>query len=197
MFTSRAEYRLALREDNARDRLFGHARRLGLVSEEDFSEFRRLQANTECEIEKLSRTTVRVSELGSLSDRFKTTEHVSLGQLLKMPGVDLNDILPILARFNGQFSKDPKVLQRAAIEIRYEGYIAKQAREIEKFKKLERQTIPTSFTYQNIRGLRTEARQKFARYRPESLGQASRIEGVTPADIAVLSVHLKKHRSTA
>ena len=80
--------------------------------------------------------------------------------------------------------------------IRYEGYIQKQQREIDSFKKLENEIIPESFTYDKISGLKNEAREKFKRFQPVSLGQASRIEGVTPGDIAVLSIYLKKHRNT-
>lgn len=194
MFTSRAEYRLALREDNARDRMFAHAARLGLIPKEDFAQFTDLEQKTEQEIEKLRTTRVRIDELGELRDRFQKSEAVSLESLLKMPGIGLEQVIPILARFDGQFSDQPEVLQRAAIRIRYEGYIAKQDREIAKFKKLERQRIPEQFDFDAISALRIEARQKLSRYRPHSLGQAGRLEGVTPADVAILSVHLKRQQ---
>lgn len=195
MFTSRAEYRLALREDNARDRLFPHSHRLGLIPDHDHEQFRQLQAKTETEIELLSRTQVRVAELGTLAERFKNTEMVSLANLLRMPGIGLAEVLPIVEHFDGQFSSDPRVLERAAVMIRYEGYVQKQEREIEKYRRLERELIPDWFSYDTITGLRTEARQKFVRFRPGSLGQAGRIEGVTPADVAILSVHLRKQRA--
>ena len=194
MFTSRAEYRLALREDNARDRLFAHASHLGLIPKEDFDSFRDLQARTDAEIDLLSRTYVRVSELGALTDRFKNTAMVSLANLFRMPRVGLAEVMPIVARLDGSFSEDPEVLERAAVAIRYEGYVQKQEREIEKFRRLERELIPDWFSYNSVTGLRTEAHQKFLRFKPGSLGQAGRIEGVTPADIAILSVHLKKQR---
>lgn len=195
MFTSRAEYRLALREDNARDRLFGHAARLGLIPQDDFSQFEQLQQQTDREIEVLGSTHIKVADLGSLAERFKNTEVVTLASLLRMPGIGLTEVAPIIARYDGQFSHDPESLERAAVQIRYEGYIAKQEREIAKFRKLEKERIPESFAYESIGGLRTEARQKFARFKPSSLGQAGRIEGVTPADVAILSVHLKRQRS--
>jgi tRNA uridine 5-carboxymethylaminomethyl modification enzyme len=192
MFTSRAEYRLHLREDNARDRLFDHANRLGLVPREDHDQFQQLQAQTVTEIDRLAKTQVKVAELGALSERFKNTAIVSLANLLRMPGVGLAEVMPIVERLDGHFSTDPKVLERAAVSIRYEGYVLKQAREIEKYRHMERELIPDWFSYETITGLRTEARQKFVRFRPGSLGQAGRIEGVTPADVAILSVHLKK-----
>ncbi len=100
----------------------------------------------------------------------------------------------MIARFEGKFSVDIETLERAAIFIRYEGYIDKQDREIAKFKKAETQLIPDSFTYEALNGLRNEAREKLTRFRPSSLGQASRIEGLTSGDLAVLSVHLKRHQ---
>lgn len=197
MFTSRAEYRLALREDNARDRLFGHAARLGLVHRDDLARFRDLEQKTGIEIRKLRSTRIKTADLGEFRDRFKKTDDVSLENLLKMPGFGLEQVMPLLARFDGQFSDQPEVLQRAAIRIRYEGYIAKQDREIERFKKTERQLIPERFSFESVSGLRIEARQKLMRYRPNSLGQAGRIEGVTPADVAILSVHLKRFQAQA
>ena len=195
MFTSRAEYRLALREDNARDRLYNHAHRLGLIPTEEHRTFSSLQEKTDREIEKLRATRVKVAALGELSGRFTHAEDVALANLLKMPGIGLPEVLPVLARFNGEFSDHPEVLPRAAIRIRYEGYIEKQKREIAKFRRLEREIIPDGFTFDSIAGLRTEAVQKLSRFKPASLGQAGRLEGVTPADVAILSVHLKKFRS--
>jgi tRNA uridine 5-carboxymethylaminomethyl modification enzyme len=197
MFTSRAEYRLALREDNARDRLFAKANGLGLIPHSDYDAFTQLARDTDTEIEKLRRSRIRVSDLGELKGKFKTAENISLANLLKVPGVDLADLLPILRSFNGRFSDRPDVLRRAAIEVRYEGYIAKQFREIERFRNLEQEAIPASFSYDDVSGLRIEALQKFRKFLPSSLGQAGRIEGVTPADIAVLSIHLKRHKAAS
>ncbi|MDX9858057.1 MAG: tRNA uridine-5-carboxymethylaminomethyl(34) synthesis enzyme MnmG [candidate division Zixibacteria bacterium] len=195
MFTSRAEYRLALRQDNARDRLFRYAARYSLVPAPDLARFRELEEKTQMEIGKLRATRVKTTDIPDFRDRFKKTDDVSLENLLRMPGIGLEEIMPVLARFDGTFSGEPEVLQRAAIRIRYEGYIAKQDREIEKFRKLERQRIPERFSYGSVSGLRIEARQKLSRFRPQSLGQAGRIEGVTPADVAILSVHLKRYQA--
>jgi len=195
LFTSRAEYRLALREDNARDRLFEYGRRYKLIDDKDFEEFKKLQADTEREIRLLGRKRVKIADLGPIGDRFQKRESISLEDLLKQPGITINDALPLLAKFDGQFSDNTEVLQRAAVFIRYRGYIDKQKREIEKFKHLERELIPEDFDYRTMSGLKREALDKFLRFRPQSLGQAGRIEGVTPGDIAVLSVYLKKHKA--
>lgn len=195
MFTSRAEYRLALRQDNARDRLFRYAARYLLIPEPDLARFRELEEKTQMEIGKLRSTRIKTTDLPDFRDRFKKTDDVSLENLLRMPGIGLEEIMPVLARFDGTFSGEPEVLQRAAIRIRYEGYIARQDREIEKFRKLERQRIPERFSFDSVSGLRIEARQKLSRFRPQSLGQAGRIEGVTPADVAILSVHLKRFQA--
>jgi len=105
-------------------------------------------------------------------------------------------MLPVLKRFDGLLSNDQEILQRAAIAVRYEGYIEKQQREIDSFKKLEHEAIPTNFSYDHVPGLKTEAREKFIRFRPVSLGQAGRLEGVTPGDMAVLAVSLKRHKAS-
>ena len=194
MFTSRAEYRLAIREDNARDRLYGYARRYGLVPEVELDKFELLRQDTETEREVLQKTRVDVSELGSLADRFKKQTRVSLADLLRQPGLGLTELLPIIARFNGRFSDRKEVLERAAVQIRYQGYIEKQQREIDRFRKQEREKIPASFPYRKVPGLRNEAREKFLRFQPDSLGQAGRIEWVTAGDLAVMAVYLKKYK---
>jgi len=197
MFTSRAEYRLALREDNARDRLFAFARQYKLISEPDYARFDSMQKQTDGEIQKLQATRVEVSSLGVLGARFVMQENISLADLLRQPGVSMSDVLPIMARYDGAFSKDREVLERAAIRIRYQGYIDKQAREIEKFRRQERDLIPADFPYHTTAGLRIEAREKLAKFRPMSLGQAGRIEGITMGDLAVLSVNLKRFQTVS
>ena len=194
MFTSRAEYRLALREDNARDRLNDYARQFGLISQEDFESFNRLAGATEVEVKKLKSTRVKVEELGELAGRFVRREVISLAELIKIPGVTMSDISGVINKFDGMFSSDPEVRARAAIKLRYKGYIDKQEREIERFRRQESELIPDGFSYETLPGLKTEAREKLARFRPGSLGQAGRIEGVTPGDLAVLSIGLKRFR---
>ncbi len=195
MFTSRSEYRLALREDNARDRLFGHARKYGLISDSDFQSFKATELATIETIKSFSKARVRVNELGELADRFTKFDSVTIETLLKQPNVGIPEILPHLKSVESVMSASQEVLERAAITIKYQGYIDKQAREIAQFKRLEHEHIPEEFSYQVVTGLRNEAREKFARFRPGSIGQAGRIEGITPGDVAVLSVHLKRFKS--
>ncbi len=197
LFTSRAEYRLALREDNARDRLIEYAKKYRLVPADEYESFRYLQEETERIIAKLRKTRIPVEALGELSSHFKKTRTISLEHLLKQPGLSLTEAIPMLARFNGDLSDNREALERAAIIIRYKGYIDKQQREIEKFQKLEHETIPEDFDFTDIKGLKREAYEKFIRFKPTSLGQAGRIEGVTPGDIAVLSVYVRRHKSLA
>jgi tRNA uridine 5-carboxymethylaminomethyl modification enzyme len=197
MFTSRAEYRLALREDNARDRLFEYARGYRLIDEADFESFRTLSQDTDQEIKKYRATRIRVSELGELGVRLARKETASVADLLKQPGVTLDDVSPILQRFEGMFNSNREVRERAAIQIRYKGYIDKQGREIEKFKRQEKEFIPDDFSYHKVPGLKAEAKEKLARFRPSSLGQASRLEGITPGDLSVLAVGLKRHKAKA
>ncbi len=196
LFTSRAEYRLALREDNARDRLYDYAHEYNLINDNDFNSFAVLRDQTENEISLLRKKHVKVADLGSLGERFQKRESISLEGLLKQPGVSINQALPILARFDGEFSSNREVLERAAISIRYRGYVEKQQREIDKFKRMESETIPDGFDFDSVKGLKREAYGKFKQFRPISLGAAGRIEGVTPGDIAVLSIYLKKHKAT-
>jgi len=197
MFTSRAEYRLALREDNARDRLAEYAIKYSLIPADEFEHFQQLRQETDKAITHLRKTRIRVSELGTLASRFKKVETISLEHLLKQPGLTFNEAAPLLAKFDGAITDNREALERAAIVIRYSGYIDKQRREIDKFRKLENEKIPQDFTFESLRGLKHEALEKFIRFRPTSLGQAGRIEGVTPGDVAVLSVYLRRHKAVA
>jgi len=195
MFTSRAEYRLALREDNARDRLTEYAKRYGLIPTDEFEHFQQLRQETDKAIARLRKTRIRVSELGELALRFKKIKTISLEHLLKQPGLTFDEAVPLLAKFDGAITDNREALKRAAIVIRYSGYIDKQQREIDKFRKLENEKIPEDFAFESLHGLKQEALEKFIRFRPTSLGQAGRIEGVTPGDVAVLSVYLRKHKA--
>jgi tRNA uridine 5-carboxymethylaminomethyl modification enzyme len=194
MFTSRAEYRLALREDNARDRLYAHAHRLGLIGDAEFSRFADLDEGTKRQIKSLGKVRIKVSELNGLSSRVRKNDSMSLVELIKQPDIELHELMPILLARSGVASESVEVTVRAAIQIRYQGYIDKQTREIEKFRRQENDRIDDDFDYSQIRGLKIEAREKLSRYRPVSIGQASRLEGVTPSDLAVVSVYLKRHK---
>lgn len=195
MFTSRSEYRLALREDNARDRLSGYAAQLGLIPADEHAQFEALASDTREQLRLLTKTRLKASQLGAMADRFRKSDTVSLADLLRQPGFGLPELMPYLAGSEGRFSTDPVVLERAVIRIRYQGYVEKQDREIAKFKKLESELIPERFSYDRIAGMRNEAREKFSHFRPSSLGQAGRIEGITPGDLAVLSVHVKRFKA--
>jgi len=195
MFTSRAEYRLCLREDNARDRLFDYANKYNLIPKEDYSKFKLLQKETESEISKLRKTVISVSKLGKLADIFEKRENVSLAELLTVPGVEYDDIEPFIAETECYKSDIIALRERAAIFIKYKGYIRKQEREIARFRHLEGELIPKDMPYGSLNGLRREAQEKFVRFKPLSLGQASRIEGITTGDIAALSIHLKKYNN--
>ncbi len=194
MFTSRAEYRLALREDNARDRLMAIGHKYGLIDKAEYQAFGSLQLATENYIKQLRNTRVAVAELGDLGERLKRRDQVSLAELLKQPGLAISNLMPVLDRFGSLFTENREALQRAAIAIRYEGYIRKQQREIDKFKRLEHSSVPGDFSYDAVPALRPEAREKFQRFLPSSLGQAGRIEGITPGDVVILSVALKRHK---
>jgi len=195
LFTSRAEYRLALREDNSRDRLSKYALKYGLAEPEELSAFEFVRSETKRVISRFERARVKVSDLGDRGGRFIRTDNISLEKLLKQPGLSIPEALMFVDQFDREHAASAEVLERAAIEVRYRGYLDKQEREIEKFRRLEKETIPESFDYQTVTGLKREALEKFTRFRPGSLGQAGRIEGVTPGDVSVLSVYLLKHKA--
>lgn len=193
MFTSRAEYRLCLREDNARDRLFDYADKFHLISKGDYSKFKLLQKETDLEIAKLKKIVVSVSKLEKLAGIFKKRENVSLADLLTVPGVEYDDIEPFIGDSESYLSDIRAIKERVSIFIKYKGYIKKQEREVAKFRNMESQLIPEDMWYNKLNGLRNEAQEKFARFKPVSLGQAGRIEGITTGDVAALSIHLKKY----
>ncbi|MGN6554781.1 MAG: tRNA uridine-5-carboxymethylaminomethyl modification enzyme MnmG/GidA [Verrucomicrobiota bacterium] len=171
MFTSRAEYRLLLRQDNADRRLSSLGYEIGLLPERNYIEFQKKQTAIDSEMKRLA-----TSREGS----------ETLAQLLRRPEVTYAS----LPKADATLSKD--VTDQVEIAIKYAGYIDRQEAEIEKFKSFESKQIPASFNYDLVPSLRTEARQKMAKIRPATLGQASRISGVSPADISILMVWLKR-----
>jgi tRNA uridine 5-carboxymethylaminomethyl modification enzyme len=192
MFTSRAEYRLGIREDNARDRLFRYSEKYSLIPKGDLRSFEVIKDNTESLIRELKKNHIPVSRLDGLSKYFTRRDAISMADLLKVPGVTPDDVIPFIEVIWKDSIDFREVLERAAVAIRYDGYIKKQEREVDKFHKLESQLIPTEFPFEKLTGLRNDALEKFIKYRPISLGQAGRIEGVTTGDLAALSIHIRK-----
>jgi tRNA uridine 5-carboxymethylaminomethyl modification enzyme len=195
MMTSRAEYRLLLRQDNADLRLTPKGYEIGLVTEERYQRYLRRKENIEKEIERLKKTVISPSEennevLRSIGSS-EIKSGITLYELIKRPEITYENIKEI-DKERPYLPKD--VTEEVEIEIKYEGYIKKQIEQVEQFKKLESKKIPPYINYDDIQGLRLEARQKLSKIRPENIGQASRISGVSPADISVLLVYIEQIR---
>ena len=194
MMTSRAEYRLWLRQDNADLRLTEIGRKVGLVSDERWEKFVKKQNILE-EIRNLTGKKLKVDE--KLTKLFKKAGEsvpntsITVKQAVQRTNIDIFMIDKTYHIFDG-YSK--KYLEIVNTEIKYEGYIKQQQREIEKELSQENMKLPTNFDYENVKGLRIEARQKLNKIQPLNIGQASRISGVSPADITVLIVYLKSHK---
>jgi tRNA uridine 5-carboxymethylaminomethyl modification enzyme len=195
MFTSRAEYRLSLREDNADLRLTETGRRLGCVDDRRWDAFCRKRDAIEAELQRLRSTWVNpkvldaeraTALLGAPLER-----EYSLADLVKRPDVRYD----ALVEATGPGATDPAVAEQVAIQLKYAGYIARQQLEVDRHVNQEHQRIPADLDYGEVRALSVEVRQRLAQHRPETIGQASRIQGVTPAAISLLLVHLKRRRA--
>ena len=191
MMTSRAEYRLLLRQDNADVRLTPIGYEIGLIDEERYEQFQKKQEMVKEEIERVKNKTVGANQtVNSLLESHNSTplqSGATLEELIKRPEMKYEYLAPI-----DPDRKDlPKdVVEQVNIQLKYDGYIKRQLKQVEQFKKLEKKKIPENINYDEIYSLRLEAKQKLNQIRPESVGQASRISGVSPADISVLLVHL-------
>jgi tRNA uridine 5-carboxymethylaminomethyl modification enzyme len=195
MFTSRAEYRLILREDNADMRLGELGYKIGLLKEEDYSRFAKRKKAVAEELFRLENIKVvpnaKVNEILIRLGASPLKKPHSLKELLRRPEISYRD-LEFFELNTSQDSISEDVVSQIEIEVKYEGYIKRQMEQVDKFKKLEDFIIPVSFSYDSIPGLSNEIVQKLTNVRPNSLGQATRISGVTPAAISVLMVYLKR-----
>ncbi len=192
MFTSRAEYRLMLREDNADLRLMAIGHELGLIADDTLKDIKERKKQIEAEIARIKKTVIKpeksVNEYLSARGAKILNDGIGLDQLLKRAELDYHAV-ETLAPCPEPLDK--KVIQQAEIEIKYEGYIQRQLREIEKFRNLENIKIPEDFDFRSVHGLSNELKEKLSAVRPASLGQASRIDGMTPAAISVLMIGIK------
>lgn len=196
MMTSRAEYRLLLRQDNADLRLREKGYQAGLISKDQYDALLQKKKQIEEEIKRIKEVKIGAAKANQKflerhgSATLKTG--VSLAELLCRPELDYNS----LAELDPERKElDPSVIEQVEIEIKYEGYIERQLRQVEQFKKMEKKHIPDDIDYDDVSSLRLEARQKLKSFHPVSVGQASRISGVSPADISVLLVYLEQKSS--
>ncbi|MEE3438265.1 MAG: tRNA uridine-5-carboxymethylaminomethyl(34) synthesis enzyme MnmG, partial [Lachnospiraceae bacterium] len=194
MMTSRAEYRLLLRQDNADIRLRRYGYEAGLISEEEMQKLLTMEREIADEIARVKTVSVGpTAEVQALLESKGSTPLISgaaLVELIRRPELSYDDLALIDP---GRPALSARVREQVNIEIKYEGYIARQERQVAQFAKTEKKRIPADIDYDDVKSLRLEARQKLMDFRPETLGQASRISGVTPADVNVLYVYLKQH----
>ena len=195
MMTSRSEYRLLLRQDNADERLTPIGHEIGLISDERYNAFLEKQAEIDAEIKRMKKTSVAPSaELNKMLEEKGTapiTNGIRFSELIKRPQISYEDLAP--------FDKDRQkhsyeVREQVNLKIEYEGYISRQLMEVEHVQKLEAKKLPQPFDYKTITGLSLEAMEKLNRIQPENIGQASRISGVSPADVSVLIIWLSQRR---
>ena len=196
MMTSRAEYRLLLRQDNTDRRLTEIGHKVGLISEERYQAFLIKKKQIEEEIERLENTVVKptekVNELLKNNNSSPLTTGIKMAELLRRTEMNYE----LLGEIDEDRKELPKeVTQEVEIEVKYKGYIKLQQAQVEKFKKLEARLLPEDIDYSTIKGLRLEARQKLNKIKPNSVGQASRISGVSPADISVLLIYNQMNKN--
>ena len=193
LLTSRAEYRLLLRHDNAEERLIETGKRIGLVTDEHYARYVEFIGKLKAEKDKLANTTYSLDDeklypyLQSLG--YDTKEHVGVNgiELLKRPGITTKELAECFDE-----EVDDEIANKCDIDIKYEGYIAKARREADKLASMEEEKLGLDFNYDEVDNLSLEGRQKLKEYQPMTIGQASRISGVNPADIAVLAIAIKQ-----
>lgn len=193
MMTSRSEYRLLLRQDNADERLMPIGYKIGLVDETTYRNFRDRTKAKEDEIERVKSTFLAPNpELNKLleeNDTATMTTGMRLSDLIKRPQLNYD----MLAPFDKERPALPfSVKEKVEVEIKYEGYISRQQAQVNEMLRLESRAIPSDINYDDIKGLRLEAIEKLNKIRPQNIGQASRISGVSPADVSVLLIYLAK-----
>ena len=194
IMTSRAEYRLLLRQDNADERLTEKSYRLGLATEERYNKYLEKIRIIEKEIKRLESTKVAPGDANELLESCGTAPisgKTALSELIKRPDLSYEVLAPV---DSGRPELPPLLGDQVEVRIKYEGYIGKQLERVEKAKRLESKKLPSNICYGDIDGLRIEARQKLDALKPETLGQASRISGVSPADINVLLIYMESNR---
>lgn len=194
MMTSRAEYRLLLRQDNADLRLTDIGHEIGLIDDERYAAFCDKRDKINNEIKRLNEVMVGGNKkVQSFLEKYESTPlktAVSLAELIRRPELDYDKIAEIDEGRGEVEELSPEIIEQINIDIKYEGYIVRQKQQVEQFKKMEKKLIPEDINYDDVSNLRKEARQKLAAIRPTSIGQASRISGVSPADISVLLIYI-------
>ena len=194
MMTSRSEYRLVLRQDNADERLTPLGHKIGLISDERYAKYLKKQELKKEELKRLKNTVIspddEVNKILVSRETSEITSGVRLIDLMKRPQLGY-DALKSVDKTRPEL--DPNIFEQVEIEIKYEGYIQKQLKQVEQMKKLEVKQLPKDFDYNEIEGLRLEAREKLNKIKPLNIGQASRISGVSPADISVLLIWLAQN----
>jgi len=190
MFTSRAEYRLLLRIDNADRRLMPHGYRLGLVSNPTYRRFQKKWDRIDNAYNFLKNNSLRKSlpSFKGLQRKFGLEAGISFRQILKRPEIQIEDLGAVLEESALALSSEERHVVQT--QIKYEGYILQQLRDIERLQSLESRPIPSGFKYEDVSGLSREVVERLGKVKPDTLGQASRVPGITPAAISILRIHL-------